>query len=530
MSSIGYYALYFNSGFNFADDGNYAQICYELLLGRDPNDLAIGYGILWFKVGEFLFRIFGVNYTLIKLLFFFCITVTNVLIFYTVAIATGSRMFAFLAAVLPVLVPAFPATSFYALCVMLNVAMQMRLAQNSSRLWHAALAGAALSFSFQIRPDFGYIFAVPLIVVIALVSCRSIEAKTHRCWRTFGLAAFTGFIAVQLIGFTAAFAGGYGDVFLHQFVDYPAMMAEYFVDGLHQLTATSASPGMIANDLLQRPSITDFFSDEPQLTQLALLIYLPVAVLVVFVSLNAFLILSSNHYSQRHGLAPAIVALSAAAATLPHYFFYRPDMSHIANFMPGYIVFVAVFAAQLYRYAKWRMPNGFRFAGVLALLMLTINLGAYLWAGLLSPATGSIAIAAGRTETFNAQNGVSALVTPSEKLELEFLREVIAQNSERGDPIVCLPYCPGIAFMTERRMLLGNFYVDESYLVREPGWLSEAIELTREAKPAVIIVVDWAINGTEESRFTSWATSYVAVADELSHDKAVHGTITAYML
>ncbi len=162
--------------------------------------------------------------------------------------------------------------------------------------------------------------------------------------------------------------------------------------------------------------------------------------------------------------------------------------------------------------------------------MLTINLGAYLWAGLLSPATGSIAIAAGRTETFNAQNGVSALVTPSEKLELEFLREVIAQNSERGDPIVCLPYCPGIAFMTERRMLLGNFYVDESYLVREPGWLSEAIELTREAKPAVIIVVDWAINGTEESRFTSWATSYVAVADELSHDKAVHGTITAYML
>ena len=90
MSSIGYYALYFNSGFNFADDGNYAQICYELLLGRDPNDLAIGYGILWFKVGEFLFRIFGVNYTLIKLLFFFCITVTNVLIFYTVAIATGS--------------------------------------------------------------------------------------------------------------------------------------------------------------------------------------------------------------------------------------------------------------------------------------------------------------------------------------------------------------------------------------------------------------------------------------------------------
>ena len=56
-----YYSRYFNSGFNFADDGNYAQICYELFLGRSLSDIAINYGVLWFKVGQGLFQIFGVD-------------------------------------------------------------------------------------------------------------------------------------------------------------------------------------------------------------------------------------------------------------------------------------------------------------------------------------------------------------------------------------------------------------------------------------------------------------------------------------
>ena len=529
-----YYALYFNSGFNFSDDGNYAQICYELLLGRDPNDLAVGYGILWFKIGETLFRIFGVNYILIKLLFFFCIAVTNVLIYYTVALATCSRPFALLAAIVPALAPAFPATSFYALCIMLNVAAQMRLAHDLSQPWHAALAGAALSFSFQIRPDFGYVFVVPLIIVIALVSYtaaqRSTEASVHHYWQTLGLAALAGFTTVQMLGFIAAIAGGYGSVFLQQFMDYPAIMAGYFVDGMYQLVAGPVSPAVYASGLLQRPSIAEIFSGDSQIAQLTLLIYLPAIILLAFAFLNALLVFRPRYGHQVDALAPTVVALSATVAALPHYFFYRPDMSHIANFMPGYIVLVAVFAGQLYRCIRDRAPISTRFAAAFAVLALTLNLGVYLWVGLQSPGTGSIAIATGRTENFSAGNGVDVLATPSEKSELEFLRELIARNSEQSETIVCLPYCPGIAFMSERQMLLPNFYVDDTFLVNEPNWLSGAINLTREARPAVVIVIDWAINGTEQSRFTKWAAPYVAAVDELSHNKVVHGSITAYLL
>ncbi|MBL6846242.1 MAG: hypothetical protein ISQ85_05030, partial [Planktomarina sp.] len=99
-----YYGLYFNSGFSAADDGNYAQIAYELYLGRAPEELSINYGILWFKIGEVLFQTFGVNYVLVKGLFFTVIAITNILIFYTLLMATGSRSIAIAMTAIPVLV------------------------------------------------------------------------------------------------------------------------------------------------------------------------------------------------------------------------------------------------------------------------------------------------------------------------------------------------------------------------------------------------------------------------------------------
>ena len=523
--SAAYYALYINSGFNFSDAGNYAQICYELFLGKDPAELVIGYGILWFKVGEFLFRIFGVDYALVNFIFFFCIVITNVLVFYVVNLATGTRPIALSAAAISALVPAFPATSFYALCVLLNVAAQMRLARGSLRPWDAALAGIALSFTFQIRPDFGYVFAVPLVVLIALAT---FEQRGR--WHVLSGAALAGFFVTLLFGLLAAMAGGYGSVFLQQFMGYPAMMAGYFIDGVRALFFERSLQGEFANALLARPSIAGVFSDEAQIAQLALLIYLPILMATAFAILNAALFFGSERNSRFDVLAPAIVALSSAAAVFPHYFFYRPDMSHIANFMPGYIVLLAMLASQIHQRFRKRMPIWERFAGSAALAVLAVNLGVYLWAGLHSPGTGSIAIAAGRAEAFTAGNGVDVIVTPEEKAELGFLRDIVSQNSVPGDTIVCVPYCPGVAFMTERRMLLPNFYVDDAILTDRPGWLVEASDLTRYVKPAVVIVIDWAINGTDHSRFDVWAAPYVVVVKGLSRNKVVNGNITAYIL
>lgn len=67
--SLAYYALYFDAGFNFSDEGNYVQFVYELSRGTSLNDLPVSYGLLWFKVGEGLFRLFGPDLLLARALF-----------------------------------------------------------------------------------------------------------------------------------------------------------------------------------------------------------------------------------------------------------------------------------------------------------------------------------------------------------------------------------------------------------------------------------------------------------------------------
>src|SRR3954463_715041 len=110
LLSAAYYAFPLNAGFNYADDGNFAQIAYELLAGRSFADLAPGYGLLWFKMGELLFGLFGVHYLLVRGLFFTCIALTNLMIFATLLRVSGRIWFAAAFTAIALLVPAFPAT------------------------------------------------------------------------------------------------------------------------------------------------------------------------------------------------------------------------------------------------------------------------------------------------------------------------------------------------------------------------------------------------------------------------------------
>jgi hypothetical protein len=194
--------------------------------------------------------------------------------------------------------------------------------------------------------------------------------------------------------------------------------------------------------------------------------------------------------------------------------------------MPGFILMCGVFVFQLSgeAFSGTRTPAG------LAAAVISAILAVYLWVGLPSDATGSIGVAKGRNQVFQAENGVNVRVSAGEKGQLEALRDVVLNHSAPGDAIVCMPYCPGVAFMTARRMLLSNFYADETFLVRKPEWLPSAIEMTRDTRPPVVIIVDWAINGTEQSRFTHWAAPYVDAVAALAQDKVTIGDVTVYLL
>ena len=58
---------------------------------------------------------------------------------------------------------------------------------------------------------------------------------------------------------------------------------------------------------------------------------------------NAFVAGRRLRENRQDLLTQSIIAFAAAAAAFPHYFLFRPDMAHVANFMPGYVVLAAAF-------------------------------------------------------------------------------------------------------------------------------------------------------------------------------------------
>ena len=512
--SAAYYALYIHAGFNTADDGNYAQTAYELFLGRPPQDLDLSYGLLWYETGAMLFHLFGVNFILVKLLFFTVITLTSLLLFYCLAAVSGSALFAATLAVVIALVPAFPATSFYGLCVLLNAAAQIRLAARMKQgtVMDGALAGAALAFSFQIRPDFGFIFSAPLAAVVIL-AFWPVRLDTAR--KIFA-GVILGFTAIAIPAAIAALAGGYGALITHQYLDYPMLLVDLLLNGLSGLGSTPGADA--ASTVLARPGFST--------PGLAALVYLPI---IVFAAFGVSLLLTlrtklrQDPVGAQTAIGQAVIALATGVSTFPHYFFFRPDLSHIANFMPGFVLMTGVFLIQLKRAAGWpRLMTG---GAVIAIACIALYVGI----GLPSPATGSIGMTQGRTAPFQADNGVDVRVDPGELQFLTLLRDTVAANSKPGDAIVCVPYCPGVAFMTGRRMLLHNFYVDDSFLVLRPQWLPSAIAETKAARPPVAIVQDWAINGTERSRFANWAAAYVDVLKSQARAEVGGPNVTIYL-
>ncbi len=76
-------------------------------------------------------------------------------------------------------------------------------------------------------------------------------------------------------------------------------------------------------------------------------------------------------------------------------------------------------------------------------------------------------------------------------------------NSTKKDYVVCYPYLPGVNFITARPTFQNNLYIDN--IVQSPDWQEVEIAKIQQYRPAVIIIDDWKINGTEESRFSNWA-------------------------
>jgi hypothetical protein len=503
-----YYGSYIGGGFNFADDGHFAQVAAEFMHGADPHAIRFGYGIAWFKVGEAMFRVVGPSYLAVQIFFYAVLSAGAGLIWLIVARMTGSRLWGLAAAAPMIAVPAFPPTCFYAFATLLNAWLLLRLAAE----WRApsvsavAWAAAGLALTFQIRPDFGLVFAGVFAVLLAPTL---FGPDRRRGGALLGLATVVFVLCHVPLLLDGAWRG-YLDLIWSEYARYPEMLVRYVLTGSPVAKPVGGETPAGAGTLLARPPVAALWGDSAALRELATLIYAPALVLGFCLLRSVWIWVTADGDRAAVDRAVLLTTLTAAAAaSFPHYFIFRPDLAHVANFMPGLTALVAVFVADL----LWRRDGGrtrLRWVGLFAAAALSAPTLVYVKVGLSQPGTGSIAADYGRDRRFVTPYGVDVRVSADEAVVLEGLRSLVEAHSRPGDPIVCVPFCPGVAFMTGRRMFFGEFFVDDAMLLLDPGWIDRAVDRTRREKPGIVIVFDWSIHGTEISRFGVWANRYVA--------------------
>ena len=116
---------------------------------------------------------------------------------------------------------------------------------------------------------------------------------------------------------------------------------------------------------------------------------------------------------------------------------------------------------------------------------------------------GTIAIRVDRHSNFRGANGVDVFLTRAEREEVNTLFSATVWNSTKKDYVVSYPYLPGVNFITGRRTFQSLLYIDN--VTQSQDWQQAEIAKIQRFRPAVIVIDDWTINGTEESRFSHWA-------------------------
>ena len=127
----------------------------------------------------------------------------------------------------------------------------------------------------------------------------------------------------------------------------------------------------------------------------------------------------------------------------------------------------------------------------------------YLALTLPNPYGGTFSIRTSRHTEFRGANGVDVILNRGEYEEVNTLFSATVLNSTKKDYVACYPYLPGVNFITARPTYQTDLFVDD--VVHAPDWQQAEIAKIRRYRPAVVIIDDWKINGTDDSRFSHWA-------------------------
>ena len=382
----------------------------------------------------------------------------------------------------------------------------------------------------SIRSDIGLVAI--LVLITALIAHTIIHTPRWPSRVSQMTQLFKPIFAAALIPTLPLSIIAYSQGFLSPFLSSIFRPLTRLIEVFHLIrtgTFVESGPGVPAEagKTLARIPMASVWKEGPHQSE-AILTYMPLVTLGTIFCFACFLIFRRNLVPRSTIAADTIgvfAILALACSAFPQFFFFRPDVAHLSQFMPGFLVLAGVCLGRCLSHAGGKMPNrssmyipnrGLRRLGRAVFGgFLIFHIGFYTWFGLDQRGAGSIALSHGRTEHFRGANGIDVTVSPREKTLFTTVTRIVEENVGENDILLCFPYCPGFNVMTNRGTFAKRLYVDDALLTRDPGWQQRMIERIKEKQPPLIIIQNWAINRTEISRFPNWATQ---VMDHIASD------------
>ena len=248
---------------------------------------------------------------------------------------------------------------------------------------------------------------------------------------------------------------------------------------------------------------------------LAINLYLPILItaLLGLSALGGWLVaLYCSDEKLRERSLMLLTCLGCSLALFPQYFFWRPDMVHLSEFMVPMTLTILIACFVLGR--GWRSCSGMLRAGLgVFLIAALVTLVLYYINACQSQSSGGIAASLNKRIDFHAANGVNVKLTPPEYADASSITRIITAVSSPGEYLVCYPYNPEINFMTDRPSYEYNFYIDNAMISPEQ-FHQETLRKIALYRPVAFVITNWEVNNTEISRFKNWAAKTYATISE----------------
>lgn len=555
LAGLIYWGLYLRYWFNTHDEGGTAALtAMRMMNGERPiADVALGYNVMWFYPVVWLFKITGVHYVKMRVYFFALSAVTALAGWALVRRVTGRSWLAFAVGLLLVVFPGSQFKNYIPLLGMLNtlclvVAFGRENLTRPQLRRDCLIGGSILALTYLIRIDLALFFTflwIGMLTIQLFDSRQGFREKTLRWCLGLALLLTTTFLW-QVPVYCVARAHGFEQGFVEQYKNCgqmifggaasrfqsaflgnkpPAIASDAALpaplpEGAKPAAMGTQNPGK--KTILPRSGLSDF---QPSVNMdksvLVVLTYLPLIGFGLFLGF-ALIGVGSEFWAGKfttHSPA-ALLGLVAAGSltTFPQFFFFRPDRPHLSEFMVGFIALLGCGTYLLYDASRRRAGIG-KVAGCLVVALCLVHLGIYGWFALDHPSAGTIAARYKRKSFFNGENGVQVYASKKEGVFLRNITDAIQRCAKPGEFVVCYPYQPGYNLMTNRPTYERDIYIDNA--THPPGWQKKAIAAFAQRQPAVVVIDDRAINGTENSRFSNWAP---LVHQFLKTNYHLHGT------